>query len=124
MFIRKSKIERTESIGELPKGKVSISMKGEDIEGIWVAIDEENKVMYLLNHALMFYPMPSWGMELPLTRGIIDLHKYRGDSIDETDITVCEETYNHLKEFIGEDDLFDHKRYIEFQNSKSESKDD
>lgn len=124
MFIRKSKIERTGSIGELPKSKVRISMKGGDIEHIWVAIDEENKVMYLLNHALMFYPMPSWGMELPLTRDTIDLHKYRGDSIDETDITMCEEAYNSLKEFIGEDDLFDHKRYIEFQNSISKSEDD
>lgn len=65
-------------------------MKGTDKEGIWVAKDEENKVMYLLNHALMFHPLPSWGMELPLCDEI-DLHKYRGDKFEDTDMTVCEE---------------------------------
>lgn len=60
MFIRKSKIENQVPIGELPKGKIMIEMTGDDTpESIWVAKDEKNKVMYLLNHALMFYPIPS-----------------------------------------------------------------
>lgn len=67
MKLHKSQIKRKESISYLPLGKVKITMKGTDPESIWVAVDEENKVMYLLNHALMFYPIPTWGMELPLT---------------------------------------------------------
>lgn len=72
MKLIKSTIKRDKPIGELPHGKVTITMEGTDAESIWVAKDEENKVMYLLNHALMFYPVPSWGMELPLTSGSID----------------------------------------------------
>ena len=118
MKIRKSKIERNSSIGDLPKGKVRISIKGGEIEYIWVAKDEDNKVMYLLNHAVMFYPFPSWGMELPLTNGTIDLYKYRGDSVKDTDITVCEETYNALKEFIEEGDEFNTEKYLNRSNNK------
>lgn len=117
MHIRKSKIKRTTPIGELPQGKVRITMKGTDGESIWVAKDKENKVMYLLNQALMFYPIPSWGMELPLQYDI-DLHKYRGDTFEETDFTVCEETYEALKEFINENDEFDCDRYFESQGMK------
>ena len=83
MKLHKSQIKRKESISYLPLGKVKITMKGTDPESIWVAVDEENKVMYLLNHALMFYPIPTWGMELPLTQDTIDLYKYRGDTFDE-----------------------------------------
>lgn len=92
-----------------------------------MAKDEENKVMYLLNHAFMFYPMPSWGMELPL-QGEIDLYKYRGDKIEDTDITVCEEAYEVLKEFINENDEFDHEAFLKKQferetNNKTEEND-
>lgn len=118
MKIRKSKIERNSPIGDLPVGKVRISLKGESIESIWVAKDEDNKVMYLLNHALMFYPMPSWGMELPLQYNI-DLYKYRGDTFEETDFTVCDEAYEALKEFINENDEFDCDRYLKRWVSKA-----
>lgn len=102
MKIKKSTIARTSSIGELPAGKITISLNGSEKEGIWVAKDEENKVMYLLNHAIMFYPFPTWGMELPL-QNEIDLFPYRGESIDDTEFTVCEETYEALKQFINEE---------------------
>lgn len=102
MKIKKSTIARTSSIGELPAGKITISLKGSEKEGIWVAKDEENKVMYLLNHTIMFYPFPTWGMELPL-QDEIDLFPYRGESIDDTEFTVCEETYDVLKQFINEE---------------------
>lgn len=102
MKIKKSTIARTSSIGELPAGKIVITLKGSEREGIWVAKDEENKVMYLLNHAVMFYPFPTWGMELPL-QDEIDLFPYRGESIDDTDFTVCEETHEVLKQFINEE---------------------
>lgn len=103
MYIRKSKIERDTPIGKLPKGKVHITMQGGEGENIWVAKDEENKVMYLLNQAVMFYPIPTWGMELPL-QDDIDLYKYRGDSFDDTDFSVCEEAYNVLKDCLDEND--------------------
>ena len=118
MKIRKSKIERNSPIGDLPKDKVRISIKGKGVENIWVAKDVDNKVMYLLNHALMFYPFPSWGMELPLTYDTIDLYKYRGDSIEDIDITVCEETYNALKEFIEEGDELNIEKYLNRFNDK------
>lgn len=115
MYIRKSKIHRETPIGELPKGRVRLTCGGPDtVESIWVAKDEQNKVMYLLNHALCFYPFPSWGMELPL-QSSIDVLKYRGDSPDETDITVCEETCEALKEFINDKDEFDCGAFIEKQ---------
>ena len=102
MKIKKSTIVRPFSIDELPAGKITINLKGAEREGIWVAKDEENKVMYLLNHSVMFYPFPSWGMELPL-QDEIDLFPYRGESTDETEFTVCEETYELLKQFIDEE---------------------
>ena len=91
MKLIKSTIKRDKPIGELPQGKVSITIQGEDKEVIWVAKDEENKVIYLLNHAFMFYPVPSWGMELPLQSGPVDLYQYRGDKFEDTKFTVCEE---------------------------------
>ena len=102
MKIKKSTIVRPFSIDELPAGKIIINLKGAEREGIWVAKDEENKVMYLLNHAVMFYPFPSWGMELPL-QDEIDLFPYRGESTDETEFTVCEEAYEVLKQLIDEE---------------------
>ena len=102
MKIKKSTIVRPFSIDELPAGKIVVTLKGSEREGIWVAKDEENKVMYLLNHSVMFYPFPSWGMELPL-QDEIDLFPYRGESTDETEFTVCEETYELLKQFIDEE---------------------
>lgn len=95
-------------------------MEGTDAESIWVAKDAENKVMYLLNHALMFYPVPSWGMELPLTSGSIDLHKYRGDTFEETQFTVCEEAYNGLSDFLDEEGNFNVEGYINFCNSEAD----
>lgn len=59
-------------------------------------------------------------MELPLTEDRVNLHKYRGDSFDETDFTVCAETYESLKEYIGEDDSFDTEKYFADQNKQSE----
>ena len=102
MKIKKSTIARPFSIGELPAGKITISLNGSEREGIWAAKDDENKVMYLLNHAVMFYPFPSWGMELPL-QDEIDLFPYRGKSTNYTEFTVCEEAYEVLKQFINEE---------------------
>lgn len=119
MHIRKS-TKQKKPIAELPRGKARITCKGELPEGIWVAKDEENKVMYLLNHALMFYPLPSCGMELPLKEEI-DLYKYRGDKFEDTDITVCEEAYEALKELINDEDEFDYVAFLNKQNETQET---
>lgn len=120
MKIRKSKIKRPSDfrIGvNLPHGKVRITMQGSEGESIWVAKDINNGVMYLLNHALMFYPLPSWGMELPLCDEI-DLYKYRGDSSADTDITVAPEAYEALKDYIDPDtDSFDTMKFVNHQRS-------
>ena len=130
MKIKKSTIARTSSIGELPAGKITISLNGSEKEGIWVAKDEENKVMYLLNHSVMFYPFPSWGMELPL-QDEIDLFPYRGESTDETEFTVCEEAYEVLKQFINEEtnefdvDMFiAHYGILDEEEEEEEEKED
>lgn len=68
----------------------------------------------------MFYPVPSWGMELPLTLGSIDLHKYRGDTFDETQFTVCEEAYYGLSDFLDKEGNFDIEGYITFCNSEAD----
>ena len=51
MKITESSIKREGVIFDLPKHKHQITF-GDMSENIWVAIDRENKVMYLLNHAL------------------------------------------------------------------------
>lgn len=114
MIIHKSNIERPEGfkIESLELDKVHISIKGKEGENIWVRKDPENDVMYLSNHAVMFYPMPSWGMELPL-RDDIDLYPFRGDSPDDTVITVAPEAYDELKVFIKENDELDIDAYME-----------
>ena len=130
MKIKKSTIARPFSIGELPAGKIVATLKGSERESIWVAKDEENKVMYLLNHAVMFYPFPTWGMELPL-QDEIDLFPYRGESIDDTEFTVCEETHEALKQFINEEnnefdvDMFiAHYGLLDEEEEEEEEKED
>lgn len=118
MHIRKS-TKQKKPITELPHGRTRITCKGKLPEGIWIAKDEENRVMYLLNHAIMFFPLPSWGMELPLKEEI-DLYKYRGDKFEDLDITVCEEAYEALKEFINDKDEFDHVAFLEKQSKTKE----
>lgn len=105
MKIHLSKIERPEGfeIGSLPKGKCHLTCNNEDAENIWVAKDEENKVMYLLNHALNMYPFPSWGMELPL-RSSFDIGEIRGETPDDTEFSVCPEVYKAFKESNALDD--------------------
>lgn len=115
MNIQKSTINKT-LIGNLPKSKVTITFKengNSNGEGIWVAEDKENNLMYLLNHAVGFYPFPSWGMELPLKKEI-DLMSYRGKTFEDTKYTLCEEAYNNVKEFLDEKGDMDLDKYFEF----------
>lgn len=110
MYIRKSKIENVKPLESLPKGKAVITFNGSDGENIWVAKDEENNVMYLLNHALGFYPMPSWGTELPLCE-TMDLGEMRGETIGDTDITAHPQAYEFCKRFLNDDDSVNMEKY-------------
>ena len=58
--------------------------------------------MYLLNHALGFYPYPSWGSEWPLSDSI-DIEKARGANISETILILHPKTYDFLKNSIVND---------------------
>ena len=78
----------------------------------------------------MFYPFPTWGMELPL-QDEIDLFPYRGESIDDTEFTVCEETHEALKQFINEEnnefdvDMFiAHYGLLDEEEEEEEEKED
>lgn len=53
------------------------------------------------------------------TLGSIDLHKYRGDTFDETQFTVCEEAYNGLSDFLDKEGNFNVEGYITFCNSEA-----
>lgn len=117
MKIHLSKIERPEGFSiyeSLEKGKCDLCCDGEDFESIWVAKDEANNVMYLLNNALNFYPFSSWGMELPLSKEF-DILEIIGESVEDTEFSVCPEVYNQLKEMIllNDDDELDVEKYFE-----------
>ena len=111
MKIRKSSIKHNGSIRKLPIGKALIRCSTCKPEYAWVAKDEKNKVMYLLNSLVSFHPIPSWGMEVPLGDDV-DVTDYRGASTEFTDITVCSEMYKHLKPYISDNDEFDYARFI------------
>ena len=120
MKIHLSKIIRPEgfSIGEdLPKGKCILTCNNEDpeTENIWVAKDDENKVMYLLNNSLHFYPFPSWGIELPLSEEF-DISKIRGKTVDDTEFSVCLEVYNQYvdAELLNEEDEINIEKLFEY----------
>ena len=98
--------------GELERCRARIHLNGEDVESIWVAVDKINKVMYLMNHAAMFIPLPSWGMELPLSRNL-DMTPYRGESFDDYKPIFISEAYEHLKKYVDEDNNFDYQAFID-----------
>lgn len=92
----------TTPLEEMEKGKVRLTVSGNDSENIWVAKDPENNKMYLLNHALAFYPFPSWGTEWELA-STLDVAKARGESPDETVLTFHSEAYEYLKDKLKND---------------------
>lgn len=91
-------------LDSLPKGKARLTVNGDDPENIWVAIDEVNKKMYLLNHALAFYPFPSWGSEWDLSKSL-DVAEARGNHPDDTILTLHPEAYDYLSPCIVDDVL-------------------
>ena len=108
--------ENKPEIDTLPQKKITLFFNNNPTsEGIWVAIDKDNGVMYLLNHAIGLLPYPSWGMELSIDKLIdneyfINLNQYNGfKSI------FCNEFFESNIEFIKEDNMFDIELFIEYQ---------
>ena len=104
----------------MSKGKVRLTVNGEDPEGIWVAKDVVNKKMYLLNHALNFYPVPSLGSEWDLADKL-DVAEARGDNPEATVLTMHSEAYDVLSEFI-KDDVLDLEALWEAEENKKNGK--
>lgn len=99
--------------GELEKDKIKLLGSEDDYpENIWVAKDKKNKVMYLMNHALIFHPFPSWGAELPLGN-VVDALPMRGETFDDLDLTLIEEAFTHMSPWVDSENNFDFKKYLE-----------
>lgn len=115
----------TSVIDKLPKGKARLTVNGTEPENIWVARDEDNKVMYLLNHALAFFPLPSWGSEWPIG-GSIDVAEARGKTFEDGKLTLHPEAFDFLqsKGLIKEDGELDIDKWNEWNDSPGESEDE
>lgn len=96
------KAQTDSKIADLPTGKIRLHDKGEDYETPWIAIDKENNKCYLLNHALHFYPFPSWGMELPYSESdnvpSVDVSSIKGDSPANAVWTIHPEGFEGITE--------------------------
>lgn len=110
------KSNTTKDINSLERDKIKLSVKGEDVEGIWVAKDPENKKMYLLNHALAFYPIPSWGTEWDLAN-TLDVAKARGEEFSDTVLTFHPEAFKHFEEFMLDDNKFDVNKFLDREHT-------
>jgi len=87
-----------------PTTKANIICDGE-VEGIWIKQGDGEVV--LLNHALAFYPFPSWGTIIPSTRDTkdksdkrerIDITALRGYSPADTVLTLHPEAWDQYIE--------------------------
>lgn len=96
----------TVSLGDetMIKDKVKLHVDGQDVENIWVVKDIANNKMYLFNHAVNFYPFPSWGTEWPLGDEI-NIAEARGKSVDDTVLIMHSEAYDHIKHLLNGDEL-------------------
>lgn len=54
---------QTEKLDDLPLQKVGLVREGIDGEGPWIR--QGSDYVVLQNHAIHFFPFPSWGMILP-----------------------------------------------------------
>ena len=102
-------------------GKAKLVVNGQDPENIWVKKDGDK--MYLQNHALAFYPFPSWGLELP-NGSSADVGKLRGESPDDTVMTVHPEAYEHIKEYLDADGNLKADAFFEAQEKAAKEEED
>lgn len=118
------KSETTVDLNDLPRGKCRIHINGDDVESIWVANDVENGKMYFLNSAVMFYPFYTWGTEYPISKDL-NMHPYRGDTPDDTELTYHPLVYEEFIPLLQEDGIhLDYDKFAEqqaaAQNKQSE----
>lgn len=105
------KVENAPVLDDMEMTKTRITIKGDDVESIWCKKDPEGNA-YLMNHAMMFYPFPSWGLQVNADLNG-DLSSIRGESTDDTVMYLHPEAYDNLSEFIGEDGEFDIPGFLE-----------
>lgn len=120
MFTVKKSSTQKKCIAELPKRKIILTDGPHDPipESIWVAMDEENKKMYLLNHAIAMFPYPSWGMELPLQKSI-DINNHRAKTPEQTVMIVCKEAYEALERYLDKCGRLDFNKFQEDQLNRA-----
>ena len=66
-------------------------------ESIWVAWPHAGDEVALINHALAFYPFPSWGLILPRTKEF-DADTIKKGEIANTVFTLHPEAYDSMVE--------------------------
>ena len=101
--------------------KMRIVVNGEDSENIWIRKDEETGKAYLLNNSLNFFPFPTWGAEFDYSP-TLDVAKVRGEGPDDTILSLHPESYEHMKQFIGDDDEFLFDEYTVNQEKRRAEK--
>jgi len=73
--------------------------------------DQVNKKMYLINHAVAFFPFPSWGTEWELSNQV-DVGEARGDAPEDTKLTFHPEAYKMITQFLDSEGMMDIEEYI------------
>lgn len=101
--------------------KARLTVNGQDPENIWVKQDGDK--MYLQNHALAFYPFPSWGLELPNSSSM-DVAELRGETPEDTVMTLHPEAYEHMKEYIDSDNNLLIEKFFAAQEAAAETEED
>lgn len=111
------KAEGASPLEGLELGKQDLVCNGEH-ESIWVKKDGEHA--YLQNHALCFYPFPSWGAQVP-NKSSFDATGMRGEKPEDTVLTMHPEAYDFMveKEWIDSEGVLTSK-YFEKQREQSE----
>lgn len=108
MKVNKSLVERSKSFSKLPSDNITLMIKSSSgdvhTELVFASFDVENDKMYILHASELFYPIPSWGIELPLNKGTTDISSYRGLNGEEANITYSKEAYEAFSRFIDEED--------------------
>lgn len=92
--------ENAIDLDSIEHSKTRLFTPGDGGETPWVKKDVENNVMYLSNHALAFYPYPSWGAQLPLSSNL-NIEDIRGKSPDDCTLTLHPEAYEVIEPFLN-----------------------
>lgn len=114
-IMKYKKSENKTLLKDMELTKISLVTNGESKENIWVVKDGDK--CYLQNHAILFYPYPTWGLELDFAN-VIDVKNIRSESPETTILTIHTQAYEELSDFIQDDGEFLFEKYIEFVEEK------